>query len=184
MPVRRPKTLLATLLVAAIGLSLLPGVASARCGHPYRAPAELTAHQLRTSVLCLVNEARERRGLHRLDFNVALRGSATAHSRSMVRRGVFSHYGPGASTMTSRATRSGYLGHFSSYRMAENIGAGQGRRYGSPIGVVRLWMHSPPHRANILDRRLRDFGVGIARGDALTGAPSGVTYTLDLGARR
>jgi uncharacterized protein YkwD len=48
---------------------------------------------------------------------------------------------------------------------------------------VRMWMHSPPHRANILDPSLRDFGVGIARGDVLNGGSRGATYTLDLGAR-
>jgi uncharacterized protein YkwD len=184
MAMTRSKLLFAT-LAASLGLGLLPGAASAspRCGEASRAPAELTDHQLRTSVLCLVNAARERHGLGRLEFSPALRQSATIHSLSMVRSGSFSHYGPGSSTVTSRAARFGYLARVSNYRVAENIGAGQGSEYGSPIGVLRLWMHSPPHRANILDSGLRDFGVGIARGDVLSGGSKGVTYTLDLGAR-
>lgn len=184
MPVRRPKIILATLLVASLGLGAVPAVASAsHCGESFRAPAELTDHQLRTSVLCLVNKARERHGLHRLKFNRELRRSATLHSVSMVRSRSFSHYGPGASTVTTRVAHAGYLARASSYRVAENIGTGEGRRYGSPIGMVRMWMHSPPHRANILDPRLRDFGVGIARGDLAGGGSGGVTYTLDFGAR-
>jgi uncharacterized protein YkwD len=180
----RVKPLCATLL-AAIGLGLLPGAASAspRCGEASHAPAELTDHQLRTSVLCLVNSARERHGRGRLNFSVALRQSAAIHSLSMVRSGSFSHYGPGSSTVMSRAAQFGYLSRASSYRVAENIGAGEGSEYGSPIGMVRMWMHSPPHRANILDPSLRDFGVGIARGDVLNGGSRGATYTLDLGAR-
>jgi uncharacterized protein YkwD len=182
----RSKTLCATLLAILLGLALLPGAAlggSSRCGEASRAPAELSGHQLRTSVLCLVNQARERNGLHRLEFNLALRQSATLHSLSMVRSNSFSHYGPGASTVTSRAAQFGYLARASSYRMAENIGAGEGSELGSPVGVVRTWMHSPPHRANILDAGLRDFAVGVARGNALSGGSDGATYTLVLGAR-
>ena len=180
---RSLKCLFATLLVASLGLVLLPGTAlgGPRCGEAYRAPAELTDHQLRTSVLCLVNRARERHGLHRLDFNLALRRSATVHSRSMVRSGSFSHYGPG--TVTSRAAQFGYLVRASGYRMAENIAAGEGSMLGSPIGVVQLWMSSPPHRANILDPSLRDFAVGVARGNVLSGGSRGATYTLVFGAR-
>ncbi|MGE5282032.1 MAG: CAP domain-containing protein [Chloroflexota bacterium] len=181
---RRPKLLLATLLIASFSLGALPGAASASfCGKSSHAPAELTGHQLRTSVLCLVNAARERHGLARLHFKVPLRKAATGHSLSMVRSRLFSHYGPGGSSVTTRVAHTGYLFHASSYRLAENIAAGEGRKYGSPLGIVRLWMHSPPHRANILDPSLRDFGVGIARGDAFAGTSKGVTYTLDFGAR-
>lgn len=174
-----PMAVLAIVLASASS----PAVAGASfCGESSRAPAQLTGHQMRTSVLCLVNAARERHGLRRLEFDRALRKSATALSLGMVRTGVFSHYVPGTSSMTTRAAHSGYLTRFSRYRVAENIAAGQGRRYGSPIRVVKSWMESPPHRANILDPRLRDFGVGVARGDVLTGASGGATYTLDLGA--
>jgi len=169
--------------------ALLPAVAhgegrSSRCGHVYQAPGFSTDHQLRTSILCLVNAARERHGIHPLDFNPALRQSATAHSRSMVRSGLFSHYGPSGSTPTTRVANAGYLARASTYRIAENIGAGEGRTFGSPMAVFQLWMGSSGHRANVLDGGLRDFGVGVARGDPLTGSNGGATYTLVFGARR
>lgn len=180
--------LLRTLSLALATITLAIGIGQATasasvCGESRRAPAQLTAHQLRTSVLCLVNRARERHGVHRLRFNRKLRESATAHSHVMIASGLFSHYGPGGSSVTSRVTRSGYLRHAHHYFVAENIGAGLGRAYGSPFGMVRLWLHSPPHRANILDPSLHDFGVGIARGDVLTGSSRGVTYTLVFGSR-
>jgi len=183
-----PKRLLRTLsfALAAIALTIGLGQATATasvCGKSRRPPAGLTAHQLRTSVLCLVNRAREGHGLHRLRFNRKLRESATAHSHVMIASGLFSHEGPGGSTVTSRVSRSGYLRHASHYFVAENIGTGMGSAYGSPFGMVRLWMHSPPHRANILDPSLRDFGVGIARGDVVNGSSRGVTYTLVFGSR-
>ena len=183
-PKRFIRVLPVVILALALASALSPAAASASfCGKASRAPDELTGHQMRTSVLCLVNAARGRHGLRRLEFNRALRGSATALSLGMVRTGIFSHYVPGTNTMTGRATRFGYLSHVFRYRVAENIAAGQGRRHGSPLAVVRSWMRSAPHRANILDPRLREFGAGIARGNVLTGAGRGATYTLDFGAR-
>jgi len=180
---RTLKSLCATLLTVAIGLSLLPsaGYGDAkrpRCGDIFQSPAGATDHQLRTSVLCLVNRARERHGIRRLEFNIALRRSASGHSLSMVRSGSFSHYGPSGSTPTIRVTHAGYLAHVRSYRIAENIAAGEGRQFGSPMAIVAMWMHSPPHRANILDRGLRDFGVGVARSGR-----DAATYTLVFGSR-
>lgn len=179
---RTKKSLFAMLLIVAIGLSLLSSAGYAakrpRCGKIFQSPATATDHQLRTSVLCLVNRARERNGIRPLEFNYALRRSASGHSHNLVRSGSFSHYGPSGSTPTIRVAHAGYLAHTSRYRVAENIAAGAGRRFGSPMAIVALWMHSPPHRANILDRRLRDFGVGVARNGR-----SGATYTLVFGSR-
>jgi len=170
----------------AILMALLVGAASAdaRCGRHWQAPRKATDHQLRTSVLCLVNLARERRGIAPLKYSEALRRSATAHSRDMVRAGRLSHYGSGGSTPTARIANSGYLARARFYRLAENIGAGRGRSNGSPAAIVRSWMGSPGHRSNILDRGFRDFGVGVARGDASGGHSNAATYTLDLASRR
>lgn len=172
--------------LAAICLALaLPAGAGAKplCGKHWQAPRLATDHQLRTSVLCLVNRERERRGIARLHYSADLRRSATAHSRSMVRSGRLSHYGPRGSTPTARIARSGYLDRARSYRLAENIAAGRGRSNGSPGAIVRNWMRSPGHRRNILDRRLRDFGVGVARGDTAGRSRNAATYTLDLATR-
>jgi uncharacterized protein YkwD len=178
------KTFRAIAFSAALGLLLLPSGSEAapRCGERAdQSPQRATEHQLRTSILCLVNLARGRHDVPPLEFNLELRESATVHSRSMVRSGSFSHYGPG--TMTSRIASAGYLARAGSFRLAENIGAGQGSEYGSPREIVRMWMHSPEHRRNILDRGLRDFGVGVARGDPFGGGGAAATYTLDFGSR-
>ena len=154
------------------------------CGRIWRAPRRASNHQLRTSTLCLVNRARERRGIGRLSYNVHLRRSATALSRTMVGDGIFSHYGPHGSTPLRRIAHAGYLAGASSYRVAENIAVGRGRSFGSPAAIVRAWMHIPMHRANILDGSLRDFGVGVTRGNPYGGGSrASATYTLDFGAR-
>ncbi len=176
-------------LALLIALALWPaasqggGAAGSRCGAVRQAPRAATLHQLRTSVLCLVDRARERHGLRPLRFNRALRRSATSLSKAMVRSRSFSHQGPRGSTLASRIARSGYLKRFSTYRLAENIGAGRGRELGSPLATVRRWLHSPDHRRNILDRRLRDFGAGVARGDPFERSANAATYTLDFAVR-
>jgi len=180
----------ATIAIAAAAISALaaaPAVAGEkRCGRFAQAPRQATDHQLRSSTLCLVNLARGRSGIAPLRFSRPLRNAATAHSRSMVSSGSLTHYGPSGSTLTGRVARSGYLRDASTYRLAENIAAGRGRGEGSPRAIVRDWMRSPVHRANILDRGLRDFGVGVARGTPFGGAGRGnaAAYTLVLGMRR
>jgi len=177
---------LATVLAAAVlsaGL-ISPGGATAApapCGNATAAPGQLTLHQMRSSVLCLVNRARAHYGLHGLAYNADLRTSASAHSVSMVANDYFSHEGPGGS-VDSRISRAGYLSEAGRFVLGEDIGGGGGRRYGSPLGVVTAWMHSPPHRENILDPSFRDAGVGVAPGFPGSSAAA-ATYTMDFGAR-
>ncbi len=175
--------LAATLLASAFAGKGAGADARPRCGEAGRAPSQLTMHQIRTSVLCLVNRAREREGLQPLNYNLDLRTSATQHSVDMVTHDYFAHTGPRGSTVGQRVERSGYLGSFRSYVVGENIGGGVGR-LGSPLGVWRAWMHSPTHRANILDPSFHDFGVGVARGYPNAGTRDAATYTLDFGMRR
>jgi uncharacterized protein YkwD len=172
-------------LLALLGPATGPAQAStAGCGAwAATAPGFVTDHELRSSILCLVNQARDRHGILPLSFNAALRDSASGHSRNMVRTGSLSHFGPRGSTLITRVAESGYLSSASSYRLAENIAAGAGPARGSPLAIVRRWMNSPEHRDNILDPYLHDFGVGVARGDPFGNGDGAATYTLDLGAR-
>lgn len=184
-PVCRRGIALALALAALLGVA--PGAAPADgapgCGRHGQAPAAATDHELRTSVLCLLNRIRENRGIRPLEFNESLRRSASAHSVSMVRSRTLSHYGPAGSTVTTRVLRAGYLTSVSRFRVAENIGAGGGQEFGSPRAIVNAWMRSPGHRQNILDRGLRDFGVGVARGNPYGHDRNAATYTVDFGAR-
>jgi uncharacterized protein YkwD len=155
--------------------------AQAPCGNATASPNQLTLHEMRTSVLCLVNRIRVHYGLHTLSYNADLRDSASAHSVSMVVHDYFSHEGPGGS-VDSRISRAGYLAEAGWFVLGEDIGGGGGR-HGSPMEVVKDWMQSPPHRENLLDPSFRDAGVGVARGFPLGRAPRAATYTADFGAR-
>jgi uncharacterized protein YkwD len=176
----------ALLALVALGAALLPSASLAGgipCGNAAAAPARLTLHQMRSSELCLINRARAHYGLVPLHYNPDLRDSATGHSDSMVVHRYFAHEGPGGS-VDSRISRAGYLDKgVQDFTIGENIAAGSGHE-GSPLRIFVDWMHSPPHRANILDPSFRDAGVGVARGFPLGGAGDAATYTVDFGARK
>lgn len=185
------RSLVAGLSLLALFLALVPVTHADRtrtgrgtgCPGAGKAPRQLTAHQMRTAVLCMVNRLRRHYELRPLAYNEELRDSATAHSRDMVDHDYFSHDGADGSSLDARIARAGYSRRVNTYFVGENIGGGVGRRLGSPAAVCRAWMHSPSHRANILSPGFHDFGVGVARG-----FPGGIggraaTYTLDFGAR-
>ena len=154
--------------------------AQTACPAAATAPAAENVAQLERTTLCLVNLERTQRRLRPLKANGKLARAADGHSRDMVRRGFFSHDGPGGSTMGSRIKRAGYLSGARSYTFAENIAWGTGS-YGTPLEIVRSWMKSPGHRANILARALTEIGVGVAIG--APGQDGGATYTTNFGAR-
>lgn len=175
--------LLASAAIVALSLPApSAGAGTFPCGESAAAPGGLTLHDMRTSVLCLMNRVRSHYDLHPLEYNADLRTSASAHSVSMVVHDYFGHEGPGGS-VDSRISRAGYLARVQTFTIGENIAAGGGRS-GSPMAIFEAWMHSPPHRENILDPSFRDAGVGVARGDPFGGQAGAATYTVDFGARR
>ena len=161
------------------------GSSAKSCRDARIVPNKRNAARVRTATLCLMNVERSSRGLRRLRVSRQLRKAATAYSRKMVRKRFFDHVGPGGSTMVSRIRKgTSYLSRrVTRWSLGENIGWGQ-RGLSTPQAMVRLWMDSPGHRANILSRRFRHVGIGVA-----TGAPANVsrrraaTYTTNFGYR-
>jgi uncharacterized protein YkwD len=105
-------------------------------------------------VLTLVNRERARAGCRALAVDTRLATAAGRHSADMARRGYFSHTTPEGVTFSTRITNAGYRWSF----VGENIALGQR----TPAAVMRAWMTSPGHRANILNCRFRHIGVGLA----------------------
>ncbi|NUT45938.1 MAG: CAP domain-containing protein [Saccharothrix sp.] len=119
------------------------------------APA-LAVPTFEDQVLALTNRERSAAGCGGLTANAQLAAAAKRHTDDMARTGNFSHTGSDGSTAAQRVTDAGYR-----YRMmAENIAAGQT----SAEEVVRAWMNSEGHRANIVNCELRDLGVAHAVG--------------------
>jgi uncharacterized protein YkwD len=100
----------------------------------------------------------------------------------MVRGSFFSHVEPNGVGLFQRLRRVHYIPGRRSWGAGENLGFGEGRS-GSPLAVMTAWMHSSPHRANILYPGFREVGFGIASGVPVA-ARRGATITSDFGYRR
>jgi len=136
----------------------------------------------RRAVLCLLNKTRRARGLRRLRGNARLLKAAVRHSQSMVVRGYFSHDDPAGAGPLDRVRRTGYLSGARAFATGENIGYGQDPT-STPRSIMRAWMASTPHRANILTGRFREVGIGGVPGTPGRGSAGG-TYTTVFGVRR
>ncbi|MEU6682793.1 CAP domain-containing protein [Streptomyces sp. NPDC046832] len=121
-------------------------------------------------VLALVNKERAAAGCAPLTANDRLTRAADDYSDVMARSGVMSHTGPDGSTMTTRIEAAGY--EWST--LGENIAQGQA----DAASVMKSWMNSPGHRANILNCSFKELGVGVHFGDG------GPWWTQDFGAGR
>ncbi|BAY44081.1 SCP-like extracellular [Scytonema sp. HK-05] len=101
----------------------------------------------------LTNQERAKNGLSPLKANAELNFAADKYAEEMSERRVLSHTGPDGSKAWDRAEAVGYEARM----MGENIAAGQR----TPEQVVKGWMDSPGHRANILRSQYTDIGVGF-----------------------
>lgn len=163
-------------------MSLAPatGYATRPCPNANAVPTPATVHQAREAVLCLVNRQRARHGRRGLRASRSLNVAAGRHSHDMVRRRYFNHDSPGGRDVADRVRAAHWATGRSARRLGENIAWGSGS-YGTPRCIVSTWMHSAGHRANILDRRFREFGAGVAAGAPVRwNGPAG-TYTMDFG---
>ena len=108
--------------------------------------------ELIKQVVKLTNNERAKAGLQPLKLNDRLVDAAQDHSDDMAKDDFFSHTGVDGSSVSDRVKASGY--QYST--TGENIAAGQT----TAAAVVRGWMNSPGHRANILNPNYTEIGVG------------------------
>ena len=174
---------LATALTLAIMAALPHQASAAGCAGADVSSNETSGSELRSATLCLLNRERRGRGLRGLRHNRLLALAATRHARDMVERRYFSHDSPGGRDFVDRLRLTGYVSSSTPYAVGENLAWGTGG-LSTPRSIVRSWMKSPGHRANILNRRFREVGIGIALGAPVSGHGSGATYASEFGSRR
>ncbi|WP_435738241.1 CAP domain-containing protein [Cellulosimicrobium sp. PMB13] len=105
------------------------------------------------AVVELTNAERAAAGCGPLAVDDRLTAAAQLHSEDMLAQDYFDHTSLDGRSPWDRAEAQGYENPG-----AENIAKGQA----TAEEVVRAWMDSPGHRANILDCDLREIGVGHA----------------------
>jgi uncharacterized protein YkwD len=138
-------------LAAAVSIfaALLPvtnAAASSRSWRCYHYSAAERAFARRT------NRARAAHGLPRVYMDRQLSATATKHNNYMVNKTLLYH--TSNSQFYSWVTRWSMLG--------ENVGEG-----GGIASLQYAFMHSPEHRANILERRFKFIGIGVRRRNGL-----------------
>jgi uncharacterized protein YkwD len=156
--------------------------AKARTGTAAVARVHLSA--LESDLLGQINAVRARHGLRPFRLSPGLTAAATQHSQSMARKGYFSHDSANGTSFWRRIASFYGYGGFRNWSVGENI------LWSSPdidsAGALRMWMESPEHRANLLDRHWREIGLsgvhaasapGVYGGDAVT------VVTADFGLR-
>lgn len=148
-------------LLAAVSFWPLAGSRRAEAGVAPDRPADVEWH-----IWFFTNQQRISRRLTPFESSDALAAVARRHSRDMLVRRFFDHRSPDGLHPSDRIARAGLRFTVSS----ENIY----RVKGGPADaaelasmMVRGWMKTRGHRANILDRNFRVLGVGVALGDRI-----------------
>jgi uncharacterized protein YkwD len=142
-----------------------PPTKSTKTGAPNVAnlPAE-------AAVLTLVNAERAKAGCKAVTNDSRLARAAEKHSADMIARDYFSHTTPDGVDFATRIENEGYRWS----NAGENIASGQR----NATEVMKAWMNSPGHRANILNCNFKNLGVGMV----LDG--SRPMWTQDFGTER
>ncbi|MGH3117629.1 MAG: CAP domain-containing protein [Gaiellales bacterium] len=140
---------------------------------------------LEQAVVARINLVRRGRGLRPLRLNQRLAAAADYHSKDMGRRGYFEHDSANGTAFWRRIERFYPSNGFRSWTVGENL-LWASESYSAAF-AVREWMHSPPHRQNLLSRDWREVGIGAVFFAQAPGAFRGRPVTIvtaDFGSRR
>ncbi|HEY3969992.1 MAG TPA: CAP domain-containing protein [Solirubrobacteraceae bacterium] len=160
-----------------------PATAADECPNANLTPSTSNLESVVAATLCLVNDERIRFGESALIEDARLAGAAVGHSRDMDAHDYFSHTSPSGQTLLMRIQASGFIPNANvGYTLGENIAWGT-LWLGTPRAIVKAWMESPGHRANILNGSYRYTGIGIDSDlpSSMSGGQAGGMYTQDFG---
>lgn len=168
-------------IIGILGLAFIAALSS-----PSSADSASTASAaaLESALVLEINALRQAKGLRPLSPSRALVRAAASHSSTMLAKGFFAHEVAGGEPYGDRLRRF-YPVTGPGWHVGENL-AVFGPRQPSARDVVRVWLGSPPHRANLLSSRWRELGVAARYATPVGGAlGSGPTWviTLELGRR-
>jgi uncharacterized protein YkwD len=156
--------------------------APAGCADADLEPTDANVTRVRRATLCLLNRERASRHRSRLRRNRSLERAAQRYAHQMVAQSFFAHVSPTGTTFVQRIRATDYLNRAAGWSLGENLAWGEGER-ATPRQMTDAWMHSAPHRRNILDRQFREIGIGVQVGTPSGGRDPGATYATEFGKR-
>jgi uncharacterized protein YkwD len=148
---------------------VLGAVALAFALAPAAASETTTLNTSERSLLAAVNDARVAHDLRPLQVDPTLVRAARDHSASLLRDDVFTH-----GAFVARLARHGARGP----AFGENLAWGTGS-FASARSIVRSWLESPGHRANLLRPGWSRIGIGTRVGSFL-GYDGATVVTADF----
>jgi uncharacterized protein YkwD len=141
-------------------------------------PTASNANETRRATLCLLNARRAAAGLEALRPSAVLARSARRHSVDMGVRRFFAHDSPDGTQPVERVAAAGYPR--AGVVVGENLAWGE-ETAGTPAEIVRGWMKSPGHRANILRAEFEEVGIGLGFEPPTPARGQAVVYTTNFG---
>lgn len=161
------------LVVVVLSANLITVHAQSASAQPQSATAERALFEA-------ANHERTAQGLAQLRWDNALANAAHEHALLMAQRNTLSHQFPGEPPLQDRARVAG--ARFT--EIAENVAEGP-----SAVQIHSSWMHSPPHRANLLDPELTAIGIAVvgtaprggagAAGAGFGGGATGMLFAVE-----
>lgn len=115
-------------------------------------PAGQVVPQAAEQLMALANQARAEQGLNKLQWDEGLAAAARNHCLRMAAEGPIAHRYGGEDDLSTRAGKAGARFDL----IEENVAIGP-----NAAQIHEEWMHSPGHRANLLNKDVDRVGIAV-----------------------
>jgi uncharacterized protein YkwD len=163
--------------------AVIASVLAEGCENTTLTPEAGNLPEIDAATLCLINQERARNDELPLRLNADLQEAANEHSREMVEKDYFAHVSPSGMTPLERVRATGYIpSPQDGYTIGENIAWGT-LELSTPQAIVKAWIASPEHLANILESHYTDTAIGVAPAApaSLANGQQGAVYSQEFG---
>ncbi|HEY4823466.1 MAG TPA: CAP domain-containing protein [Solirubrobacteraceae bacterium] len=168
---------------AALQAASIAQVLATPCQNTNLTPTQTNLPLVRGAVLCLINTERAQHGEEPLQSDRRLEAAAESHGKEMLAVNYFDHISPSGVTPVERVREAGYFPSSEvGYVVGENLAWGT-LSLSTPEAIVKAWIASPEHLANILEAKYRDTGIDVqpAVPQELAEGVEGGLYTQEFG---
>ncbi|HEX9503538.1 MAG TPA: CAP domain-containing protein [Patescibacteria group bacterium] len=124
-----------------------------------------------TDLMNKINEQRTQRFIQTLNTNSKLTVAAMAKAHDMLTRSYFAHIDPDGNYVWPRIEAAGYVPY-------QTLGENLAMDFTSADGVINAWMNSPTHRANVVNEKFVDQGLGTVAGSYETNHDTIIVVSL------
>jgi uncharacterized protein YkwD len=168
---------------AAKEAATIANVLATPCQNTQLTPEPANLPLVRAAVLCLINTERAQNGREPLQPDPRLEAAAESHGKEMLAVDYFAHIAPSGETPVERVRGTGYIPNGEvGYVIGENLAWGT-LTLSTPETIVKAWIASPEHLANILEAKYQQTGIDVEPEvpTALAEGVQGALYTQEFG---